>query len=234
MPIPVQKDSVAFEQQVSDAAHEREVLGSQIGQRDNEIASLGRQLEQQLAEMGRMKIAQSQLESNLQNGEEGRQGLLQETSDLTQKLEAARTRTQDLEDKLQSLARQGSEDKERATALETARFLVERGADVNAAGQYGWTALHAAAYQGMNDLIEYLVSKGAKIDQKDQFGQTPLSISLSVLTKDIGARRLQIPRRYRQETAELLLKLGASTLEKAGVVVILQRSGDLNLGKRVP
>jgi len=123
---------------------------------------------------------------------------------------------------------------ERATAVETARFLVERGADVNAAGQYGWTALHAAAYQGMNDLIEYLVSKGARIDQKDQFGQTPLSISLSVLTKDIGARRLQIPRRYRQETAELLLKLGASSLEKTGVVVILQRSGDLNLGKRVP
>jgi uncharacterized protein len=122
---------------------------------------------------------------------------------------------------------------ERATAVETAKFLVERGADVNAAGQYGWTALHAAAYQGMNDLIEYLVSKGAKIDQKDEFGQTPLSISLSVLTKDIGARRLQIPRRYRQETAELLLELGAGTLEKTGVVVVLQRSGDLNLGNRV-
>jgi ankyrin repeat protein len=123
---------------------------------------------------------------------------------------------------------------ERATALETAKFLVERGADVNAAGQYGWTALHAAAYQGMNDLIEYLVSKGAKIDQKDQFGQTPLSISLSVLTRDIGARRLQIPRRYRQETAELLLSLGASSLEKTGVVVLLQRSGDVNLGNRAP
>ena len=66
----------------------------------------------------------------------------------------------------------------------------------------------------MNDVIEYLVSKGAKIDQKDEFGQTALSISLSVLTKDIGARRLQIPRRYREETAELLLKLGAGTLEQ--------------------
>jgi len=126
------------------------------------------------------------------------------------------------------------EPEERATAVETAKFLVERGADVNAAGQYGWTALHAATYQGMNDLIEYLVSKGAKIDQKDEFGQTPLSISLSVLTKDIGARRLQIPRRYRQETAELLLKLGAGTLEKTGVVVVLQRSGDLDLGNRAP
>jgi ankyrin repeat protein len=121
---------------------------------------------------------------------------------------------------------------ERATAVETAKFLVEHGADVNAAGQYGWTPLHAAAYQGLNDVVEYLVSNGAKIDQKDEFGQTALSISLSVLTKDIGARRLQIPRRYRQDTAELLLKLGANTLDHTGVNVVLQRSGDLNLGNR--
>ena len=126
------------------------------------------------------------------------------------------------------------EPEERVTAVETAKFLVEHGADVNAVGQYGWTALHAAAYQGLNDVIEFLVSKGAKIDQKDEFGQTALSISLSVLTKEIGARRLQIPRRYRQDTAELLLKLGASTLDKTGVDVILQRSGDLNLGNRAP
>jgi cytohesin len=124
------------------------------------------------------------------------------------------------------------EPEERATAVETAKFLVEHGADVNAAGQYGWTPLHAAAYQGLNDVIAYLVSKGAQIDQKDEFGQTPLSISLSVLTKDIGARRLQIPRRYREDTAQLLLKLGAGTLDNTGVVVILQRSGDLELGNR--
>ena len=124
------------------------------------------------------------------------------------------------------------EPEERATAVETAKFLVEHGADVNAVGQYGWTALHAAAYQGLNDVIEYLVKKGAKIDQKDEFGQTALSISLSVLTRDIGARRLQIPRRYRQDTAELLLNLGAGTLDKTEVDVILQRSGDLNLGNR--
>jgi uncharacterized protein len=115
---------------------------------------------------------------------------------------------------------------ERAMVVQTAKYLVEHGADVNVAGQFGWTALHAAAYQGLNDDIEYLVSKGAKIDQMDKFGQTPLSISMSVLTKDIGARRLQIPRRFRQETAELLLKLGATPLKKSGVVVVLQRSGD--------
>jgi ankyrin repeat protein len=116
---------------------------------------------------------------------------------------------------------------ERATAVQTARYLIEHGADVNAAGQFGWTPLHAAAYQGLNDVIDYLVSKGAKIDAFDQLGQTPLSISLSVLTKDAGARRLQIPRRYLKETAELLLRLGATPLNRSGVVVVLQRNGDL-------
>jgi len=122
------------------------------------------------------------------------------------------------------------EPEERAVAVQTAKFLVEHGADVNVHGQYGWTALHAASYQGLNDVIEYLVDNGARIDEKDSFGQTALSISLSVLTKEIGARRLQIPRRYRQETAQLLLKHGASSLEKTGVNVVLQRSGDETLG----
>jgi hypothetical protein len=116
-------------------------------------------------------------------------------------------------------------------AVQTAKYLVEHGADVNKAGQFGWTALHAAAYQGLNDVISYLVSKGGNIDAKDKFGQTPLSISLSVLTKEIGARRLQIPRRYREDTAKLILALGATPLNKSGVNVVLQRSGDENLGK---
>ena len=114
---------------------------------------------------------------------------------------------------------------ERALSVETARYLVDHGADVNAAGQFGWTALHSASYQGITDLIEFLVSKGAKIDEKDGLGQTPLSISLSVLTKEAGAKRLQIPRRYRPEVSALLLKLGATPLEKSGVNVVLQRSG---------
>ncbi len=126
------------------------------------------------------------------------------------------------------------EPEERAVVVQTARYLVEHGADVNKPGQFGWTALHAAAYQGMNDEIEFLVKNGAKIDQKDEFGQTALSISMSVLTKEIGARRLQIPRRYREDTAKLLLKLGATPLHESGVNIVLQRSGDENLGKDVP
>ncbi len=136
IPIAAQKDSVALEQQVSDTAHERELLRSQIGQRDNEIASLRRQQERELAEMGRMKLVESQLKSDLESRQAGRQDLLQQQSDLSQKLEAARTRTQDLQDKLESLERQGSADKERAIALEVrvndmTRLLRDREATID-------------------------------------------------------------------------------------------------------
>src|SRR5262249_28549974 len=41
---------------------------------------------------------------------------------------------------------------ERSAAIDTVKLLVEQGhVDVNVAGQYGWTALHAATYQGLTD-----------------------------------------------------------------------------------
>jgi ankyrin repeat protein len=112
---------------------------------------------------------------------------------------------------------------ERATAVETVKFLVEHGADVNAAGQFGWTALHAAAYQGLNDIIAYLGNKGAKLDAMDGFGQTPLSISYGIITKDIRDAYYQSPRVFRRDTADLLLSLGATPLEKSGVVAAVLR-----------
>ena len=44
-----------------------------------------------------------------------------------------------------------------------AKFCIEHGADVNAADDRGYTALHGAAYIGDNDLIQYLIDKGADI-----------------------------------------------------------------------
>ena len=115
---PSQANQTAFEQQVSDAAHEREVLRAQIEQRDKDVSSLRRELERRVVEMGRIKLAQNQLESDLQNGQAGRQDLLQQRSDLNQKLEAAQAKTQGFQDKLDALEHQTSEDKKQATALE--------------------------------------------------------------------------------------------------------------------
>jgi uncharacterized protein len=115
---------------------------------------------------------------------------------------------------------------ERAMALHTVQFLVERGADVNAAGEFGWTALHAAAYQGLNDVIEFLARHGANLDAKDRFGQTPLSIAYAVITKGMGDAYYQTPRVFRRDTADLLLKLGATPLDRSGVVAVVHRPAE--------
>jgi ankyrin repeat protein len=118
---------------------------------------------------------------------------------------------------------------ERATAVETVKFLIDRGASVNAVGQFGWTALHSASMQGLNDVIELLAAKGAKLDVKDGFGQTPLSIAYGILTKDLGDAFYQGSRVYRPDTANLLLKLGATPLEQSGVVSVEQRTSEQNI-----
>ena len=113
---------------------------------------------------------------------------------------------------------------ERAMAVKTVAFLVEQGVDVNEAGQFGWTPMHAAANQGLDDVIAYLAGKGAKLDAMDGFGQTPLSISYAVITEGIGAAYYQVPRVFRKRTADLLLKLGATPLEKSGVKGVTQQN----------
>jgi hypothetical protein len=135
-PTPDQTHQIALQQQISDADHDHEVLRSEMAQRDKVIADLRRQLEQQSAEMGRMKLAQTQLEADLSTGQAGRQDLLQQRSDLNQELEAGQSKTQGLQDKLDSLERQSSQDRQQATVLEAkvtdlTRLLHDREATID-------------------------------------------------------------------------------------------------------
>jgi ankyrin repeat protein len=97
---------------------------------------------------------------------------------------------------------------------------------VNGAGQFGWTALHSAAYQGLDDVVAYLASKGANLDAQDGFGQTPLSVSYALVTKGLVNAYYQTARSLHRDTAELLLKLGATPIERSGIVVVTQRAGE--------
>jgi tetratricopeptide (TPR) repeat protein len=49
--------------------------------------------------------------------------------------------------------------------LEIAKLLIDRGADLNALGKNGWTALGCAAAEGYGDMVDLLISKGADIDK---------------------------------------------------------------------
>ena len=51
-------------------------------------------------------------------------------------------------------------------------ILIGAGADVNAVNEAGFTALHGAAFRGLNEVIEYLAAQGADIDARDFRGRT--------------------------------------------------------------
>ena len=65
-----------------------------------------------------------------------------------------------------------------AQVLEVVKMLVEElGADVNFVADTGETAMHAAAYRGVNTVVQYLFDKGAKLDVVDKSGRTPLQVA---------------------------------------------------------
>lgn len=105
-------------------------------------------------------------------------------------------------------------------SLEAVMMLVEMGADVNAVGEHGWTALHGAAYTGSNDTLEFLVKHGARMDVVDGFGQTPLSIALAVITPGVLNDAYKRARAFRRTTSDLLIKLGAPSLAASGVQIL--------------
>lgn len=62
--------------------------------------------------------------------------------------------------------------------LDLARFLIERGANVNCRGAEGGSPLHEAAGSGQIEFAKLLLDHGANINAKDDNGNTPLTIAL--------------------------------------------------------
>ena len=78
--------------------------------------------------------------------------------------------------------------------LESARWLLANGAEVNAKGSYGSTPLHYAAGGDAREMAELLLQNGAEVNARNERGITPLHWAA------FGNAR---------ETAEVLLKNGA-------------------------
>ena len=100
-------------------------------------------------------------------------------------------------------------------ALEAARLAIEAGNDVNAADDDGLTALHGAASNGADGLVQLLASKGAKLDARDKYQQTPLSAATGIRLPWIpnGDELGEI---IQPSTRDLLLKLGATPINTPG------------------
>lgn len=51
-------------------------------------------------------------------------------------------------------------------------FLVEKGADINAVSNHGWTALFMAAQKGHTEAARILLDKGIDVSVKDKSSRT--------------------------------------------------------------
>jgi hypothetical protein len=103
-------------------------------------------------------------------------------------------------------------------AEEAVAILLDAGASVNAVNEADFTALHGAAFRGLNEVIEILVKRGADINARDFRGRTAYRIAE-------GAKQSFQFQAY-PETAEFIKALGANT--RLGVPGALQeRARDL-------
>ena len=96
------------------------------------------------------------------------------------------------------------------------RVLLEAGAEINAVNEADFTALHGAAFRGLNEVVEYLVEQGADIDARDFRGRTPFRLA--------EGSKQSFQFQAFPETAEFLRDLGANT--RLGIPGTVQERAD--------
>ena len=101
--------------------------------------------------------------------------------------------------------------------LEAVKSAISLGADPNAGNQAGDTALHTAATEGFDTVVQYLADHGANVNAKNKRGLTPLAAVTAVRNRaryvpDAGADLTGVPAApvTHPTTVALLHKLGAT------------------------
>ena len=89
------------------------------------------------------------------------------------------------------------------SAEEAVRVLLETGADIHAVNEADFTALHGAAFRGLNEVVDYLVAQGADVDARDFRGRTAYRMA--------EGSKQSFQFQSWPETAALLAALGADT-----------------------
>jgi peptidoglycan/LPS O-acetylase OafA/YrhL len=98
---------------------------------------------------------------------------------------------------------------------EIIEFLIQQGADVNAADPSGGTALHAAAFLGHVQAVKVLVKSGARINAPNKRGDTPLD----------GATLDEATTRYFAKLLDLKLNEAGLSDRKAAITKLLRDQG---------
>jgi hypothetical protein len=107
----------ALEQRISDAGHEREILGTQLAERDKVIAELRRQTDQQARSLEEMKSAQANLEQSLQADDTEKQRISDERAGIAKKFDEAQVSLQKVQSELDSVSRERAQDEAQDASL---------------------------------------------------------------------------------------------------------------------
>jgi ankyrin repeat protein len=91
-------------------------------------------------------------------------------------------------------------------SVDTLRILLDHGGELMGRDNRGQTPLHAAAFWGWNDAVEFLASRGADVNAKDNRGLVPID---NAMGRNGGNSRGGARIDVHKDTAELLEKLGA-------------------------
>lgn len=132
VPQPDTRIQNSLEQQLSDVSHEREIVRSQVAQKDKIIAGLRRELEQRSTELAQMEAAQEERKAEAAVSKSGQQ----EQAQLTERLQSAQSQLKLLQSRLDGLQQQSSQDADRAAAMQAkvtdlTRELEKREGEVN-------------------------------------------------------------------------------------------------------
>ena len=117
LPQPNQQKDVSLEAQVSDTAHQRELVLAQLAQRDRETAELRKKLKRQSSDLTQLKGVQEQFAAEHRNDDAAKQDLIQREAQSREKLELAEVNSRELQQKLDSLAKRSVEDQGRVLQL---------------------------------------------------------------------------------------------------------------------
>ncbi len=70
--------------------------------------------------------------------------------------------------------------KTQSEAIEAIQLCLNAGLDINAVNGRGQTAVHGAALQGFDQVVQFLAEHGARLDVEDNMGHTPLDAALGL------------------------------------------------------
>lgn len=107
-----------------------------------------------------------------------------------------------------------------AGQVDACRFLLAKGAKVNAPSNDGNTPLHGAAFFGNVEVVELLIEAGADIDAKSGEGDTPLDAASGEWTNDLAGIF-----KFFGEALELEIDLAAIKSNRPKAAAVLRKHG---------